>query len=35
MMLVNTDEQVSKGIKLLRAGLLPFVEQEMEKRYGR
>lgn len=33
-MLVNTDEQVRKGLKLLRAGLLPIVEQEMQKRYG-
>lgn len=33
-MLVSTDERVGKGLKLLRAGLLPFVEQEMTKRYG-
>lgn len=31
---VNTDEQVRKGLKLLRAGLLPFVEQQMQKRCG-
>ena len=31
---VNTDEQVRKGLNLLRSGLLPFVEQQMQKRYG-
>lgn len=31
---VNTDEQVRKGLKLLRSGLLPFVEQQMQKCYG-
>lgn len=31
---VNTDEQVRKGLNLLRTGLLPFVEQQMQKRYG-
>jgi hypothetical protein len=31
---VNTDEQLRKGLKLLRADLLPFVEQQMQKRCG-
>ncbi len=33
-MSAKTDEQVRKGLILLRDGLLPFVENEMERQHG-